>query len=110
MKTAKTLNLIALFSLTSALCAAESLTGRLIDATCHIQAQSKAAVCTPTTKTSSFGLEISDGKVYNLDMAGNTKAAELIKTNGTTDQMVIVSGSTSGDTLRVESIKPQPQQ
>lgn len=103
-------SLVVLFSLASAVCAAESLTGRLIDATCHIQAQSKAALCAPTPKTTSFGLELSSGKVYNLDMAGNVKATELIKTDSKTDQMVVVSGTASGDTFRVESIKPQPQQ
>ena len=102
----KALTTFALFSFASALCFADTWTGKLVDASCVEQNQSKAASCTPTAKTTSFGLETGDGKVYHLDAAGNAKAAAMIK-SGKSDASVTVSGAMNGETVKVDSISAQ---
>ncbi len=56
-------------------------------------------------RTSGYGI-LTGGKWLRFDEAGNTKAAEFLKT---TDQvkgiLVTISGSLNGDELAVESIK-----
>ncbi len=104
----KAFQFLILFSLASALCFAESWTGKLVDANCleQSQGQNKAASCTPTAKTASFGLETGDGKVFRLDAAGNAKAAAMVK-SGKTDAAVTISGAMNGETVKVDSISQQ---
>jgi hypothetical protein len=111
---------------------AETWTGKLIDATCHDKSsQSSQATpgqatrgqsttpsttpgqsssssresCAPTASTTSFALETSDGKVYKLDSAGNSKAASAMRGNpNAKDENVTVSGTMEGSTVKVDSI------
>ena len=103
----KAFKLIAVFSLASALCFAESWTGKLVDASCVDQAQGKAASCAPSMKTTSFGLETSDGKVFRLDAAGNAKAVSMFKSGAKGDNPVTISGAMNGETVKVDSITAQ---
>ena len=102
------LSLCALFVAASVMCFAESWNGHLIDLNCHEQAQGKAAACTPTAKTTSFGLETSEGKVVKLDSTGNMKAMQMMKTSANPDHEVTVNGSIKGETIKVDSIVAQP--
>ncbi|GEM_PF-790679 len=106
------------------LCYAENFSGKLIDASCYENSQSSNRTatsadrsspgkldkeCAPTASTSSFAIETSGKKVYKLDHAGNTKATEAmqsgaLKPDDDGDVHVSVSGSRSGDTLKVDSI------
>lgn len=101
-----TLQLLGLFTLASALAFAESWSGRLVDAACYEQSQGKAASCAPGAKTTSFGIQTSDGKVFKLDASGNTKAMQLVKT-GKPDAEVTISGAMNGETVKVDSITAQ---
>ena len=102
----KAFPLLALFSLASALCFADSWTGKLVDATCVDQAQGKAANCMPTAKTAAFALDTGDGKVFRLDAAGNAKAVTMLK-SGVKSETVVISGAMNGETVKVESITTQ---
>jgi hypothetical protein len=51
--------------------------GRLLDATCYAQNKT-AKPCDATSSTTSFMFDV-NGKVYKLDAAGNSKAADAIK-------------------------------
>jgi len=120
MKTiAKAVSVLCLGSL---LCLAESWSGKVVDAACKDQAAAAPApapapaesaqpstpaanACEPTASTVSFGIELSDGKVLKLDSAGNTKAAEAMKTNaGKSYLQATVTGSMDGQTVKVETI------
>jgi hypothetical protein len=117
MKTiAKAVSVLCLGSL---LCLAESWSGKVVDAACKDQAaaapapapaestkpSSPANACEPTASTVSFGIELPDGKVLKLDSAGNTKAAEAVKNNaGKSSLQATVTGSTDGQTVKVETI------
>ena len=95
---------------------AENLSGKLIDASCHSKSQpapadSKAkpssdlSACEASASTTSFAIQTSDGKVYNLDAAGNAKAATALKGNpGNKSPEATVSGSMEGQTVKVDSI------
>lgn len=71
------LPVLALSGVFSMLALAENYSGKLIDASCYDQ-QKKAASCNATPTTTSFAIDVS-GMVYKLDRAGNTKAAEALK-------------------------------
>lgn len=88
-----------------------SWSGKLIDAACY-QAQKKADSCDATSQSTSFAL-FASGKVYNLDAAGNNKAAAAVKNRADRadpakpqSKMVnaTVTGTESGGTISVETI------
>jgi hypothetical protein len=91
----------------------ETLTGRLIDASCYDQ-QKSAATCDPTGSTAVFGLLVS-GKAYKLDDGG--KIAEALKNradrSSDPDQktpsriMARVTGALEGDMVKVEAVTVQ---
>jgi len=92
---------------------AESFKGRLIDATCYDQ-QKSATACDPTSSTTAFALSLPD-QAYKLDAAGNTKAAEALKSRAnraadpgkpeSTQVAAQVTGTKEADnTIKVESI------
>lgn len=96
---------------------AETYTGRLVDASCA--AQQKNAACTPTASTTAFAL-IASGKLLRLDAAGNAKAVEALRENNSGANRAkdpsassadgvtaTVTGSVSGNQLKVESIQIQ---
>jgi hypothetical protein len=106
---------VSVLFLGSVLCLAETWSGKVVDAACKDQAAAaqsaqpggKAAnACEPTASTAAFGIELSDGKVLKLDSAGNTKAAEAMKTNaGKSSLQATVTGSLDGQTVKVETIE-----
>jgi hypothetical protein len=102
---------IAPVLLFSALAFANPWTGRLVDATCYdAQKESNVDKCKVTETTSSFGLLV-DGKVYKLDAAGSTQAAQIVKleTNDKSKVMAKVRGELNGETntITVQSIEIQ---
>jgi hypothetical protein len=113
------LTLCAFVSVFTGLALAESWTGRLVDANCMDQQQkgASASACDPTGATTAFAIVVS-GKPYKFDDAGNTKAAEALKSradrsadpNKAPSPQVAakVSGAKDGDsTLKVENIEVQ---
>lgn len=91
---------------------AESWTGTLMDATCKPEVNpdgnSKGALpssCAATSATKVFAIQTADGKIFRLDSAGNTKAAEVVKNSDPTKtSTVTISGSLDGQMVKVESI------
>jgi hypothetical protein len=111
------LTLCAVVAVFTTLALAESWTGKLVDASCAADQQKAATTCDPTSSTTTFAL-VASGKIFNLDDAGNTKAAEAIKnradrsTNPNAPQSSTitakVTGTKDGDnTLKVEAIEVQ---
>ena len=101
---------IFLFSIASALCFADTWTGKLIDATCtdldksNIQTKD-AGACALKESTVAFAIQTSDGKIYKLDSSGNAKAAEFLKAGKKkSDIDVTIGGSISGQTVKVDSL------
>ena len=109
----RSVTLFAFLAVFSALALAESWQGRLVDATCYDQ-QKSAATCDPTSSTTSFALFVAN-KPLKLDAAGNSKAAEAIKSRAdrssdpnkpaTGQVMAKVTGTQDGESgVKVESI------
>ena len=112
---------VSVLFLGSVLCLAETWSGKVVDAACKDQAAAPAPApsaqsaqpggqvanaCEPTASTVAFGIELSDGRVLKLDSAGNTKAAEVMKTNaGKSSLQATVTGSLDGQTVKVETIE-----
>jgi hypothetical protein len=109
------LTLCACTAIFSGLALAESWSGRLIDASCYDQ-QKSATACDPTSSTTMFALVVS-GQPVKLDDAGNSKAAEALKSRADRSTnpdapagkqvAAKVSGTKEGDTIKVESIDVQ---
>ncbi|MBZ5622952.1 MAG: hypothetical protein LAQ69_30095 [Acidobacteriia bacterium] len=110
------LTLSAFVAVFSMLALAESWTGRLIDASCYDQ-QKSATTCDPTSSTTMFAL-VASGKTFKFDAAGNTKAAEALKSradrsaNPNTPPSTTIAAKVTGtkdgdDTLKVEAIEVQ---
>jgi len=91
------------------------LTGYIIDNACSARAagengaekvKNHSTKCAqmPNCAKSGYAVFV-DGKLYKLDEAGNTKAAEILK-NSKAEKGVQVSveGTVDGDTLKVKSI------
>jgi hypothetical protein len=110
------LTLCACVAVFSALALAESWTGRLVDSNCY-QQQKSVTACNPSTSTSTFALIVS-GKAYQLDSAGNTKAAQALQnradrsTNPNSPSAGAVNAKVTGtmganDTIDVQTINVQ---
>ncbi len=111
----KALRVTALLAFVGVIAYAESWTGKLVDASCADQ--QKNAACAPTASTASFAIQ-SAGKTLKLDAEGNKKAMEALKERNTganraqnpnapTEVTATVSGTMSGDEIKVESIQVQ---
>lgn len=95
---------------------AETWTGKLIDYSCHQKSQQNPAekqqpqkggvqACEPTASTTSFGIQTSDGKVYQLDASGNAKASTALKGHADSkNATATVSGTMEGQTVKVDTI------
>lgn len=105
---------LALFS---AVCFAETFTGKLIDASCADQQQSVNG-CVPTSSTTRFAIALPAGKTYRLNADGNAKASQALKSRA--DRMADpsapqvsqgvkarVTGTLEGDIIKVESLEVQ---
>jgi hypothetical protein len=119
------LTLLALATGCIGLASAASFSGTLLDATCYNQ-QKKADACTASGATTSFMIQVSD-KIYQLDEAGNAKAAAAMKNRAdrsvpnptepnstpdpksapTTQVTAKVTGKLEGETITVETIDVQ---
>jgi hypothetical protein len=61
--------------------------------------------CSPNAKTKSFAVVLPDGLSFQLDAAGNTKAAELIRQSGKQSVFTVaVTGEMTKNTVKVDSI------
>jgi hypothetical protein len=61
--------------------------------------------CSPGLKTKSFAVIQADGLTFELDSAGNAKAAEFVRTAGRRPRVaVVVTGELKDSTIRVDSI------
>jgi hypothetical protein len=108
----KMLYIIGLPTVFSMLAFAGSWSGRLLDASCYDQ-EKKTDGCAATSGTKAFALDAM-GKVFKLDAAGNTKAAEAIKNRADRsadpanpqpkEVQAQVTGSEKDGTIAVESI------
>jgi len=77
MRTACKLGMLLVF--VAALACAETWSGKLYDAKCTSQHETKDwSACVPTESSTMFALQVSD-KLYKFDAEGNKKAAEAYK-------------------------------
>ena len=114
------MQLVTFVFVVSAIClAGESTSGYLVDSNCYdvahrntkststVDRDMKLAIkhCTPNPKTESFGVVEKDWSMINLDPAGNTKAAELLKKTAKQSMYrVTVAGDIDQNVLKVDSI------
>jgi hypothetical protein len=114
------MRLAALACLSSALSFAGSWSGVLVDSRCWDSEENNTRatsiyvdrdgnleirLCSPGAKTKSFAVVLTDGLNLKLDAAGNAKAAELIRETGKkVPATVLITGETSKDTIKVDSI------
>jgi hypothetical protein len=112
--------LAAVACLSSALSFAGNWSGVLVDSRCWDSEENNTRdtsvyvdrdgnleirLCSPGAKTKSFAVVLTDGLNLKLDAAGNAKAAELIRETGKKVPVaVVVTGETSKDTIKVDSI------
>jgi hypothetical protein len=109
------LTLLALATGCVSLASAASFSGALLDASCYDQ-QKSAQSCAATSSTSTFMIDVA-GTVYELDSAGNSKAADAMKSradrstdpNGANSTPVTakVTGRLQRNTIAVETIDVQ---
>jgi hypothetical protein len=93
--------------------AAETWSGRLVDANCSSQ-EKTAKECDANAATASFMLVV-DGKAFALDEAGNKKATEALRSRAdrSTDPNALksaqtvakVTGEKEGATIKVSSLE-----
>jgi hypothetical protein len=106
----------------SALSFAESWTGALVDSRCWTAEERNVnptdtttfvdrdrnleiRACSPNAKTKSFAVVLPDGLSFQLDAAGNMKAADLIRQSGKQSVFAVaVTGGMIGNIVRVDSI------
>jgi hypothetical protein len=106
--------------------AAQTWTGKLVDAGCADQAGPPGAQqgqegnpatpgggnpsghsgeCAPNTSTTAFAIRTEDGRVFKLDQAGNAKAAGMIRNKTDKGNIAVrVTGTLTGGTIRVQSM------
>jgi len=93
----------------------DTWSGKLLDASCFESSQQNPdrnstktgnpPTCVASTSTGAFALQTSDGKVYKLDAAGNSKAATAIRGNpDNKSPQADISGTLEGQILKVDSI------
>jgi hypothetical protein len=121
---ALTLRLAALLAFSSLISFAETWSGKLVDSKCYAAEQRNVnptdtetwvdsdknyeiRYCSPRSKTKVFAVVDSDGRSFNLDSAGNSKAAALVPNDGKKHVIpVTVSGEMIGKAIQVDSISP----
>jgi hypothetical protein len=112
----KMVSLLGLLTVSSVLAFADDWQGRLIDSSCY-QQQKSATACDPSSSSTSFMLYVKD-TAYALDAAGNSKAAQALKTRAdrsadptkapTSQVMAKVTGTKdAGNSLKVDTIELQ---
>lgn len=116
------IRLAALVCLMTPLGFAESWSGSLVNLKCYSALQrnvnphdtltavdrdraSEVHYCAPNGKTKSFAVVTIDGETLTLDPAGNSKAAELVRTAGKKSSYYVqVTGEKKGHDITTESI------
>jgi hypothetical protein len=97
-----------LFALTmlAPLAAADSFSGTVVDVMCRGKdLASHPRECAVTCSKSGYGLVTADGKFLKFDESGNARALSALKKLAKEkDVKAKVSGTVSGDVLKVESI------
>lgn len=114
--------LAALACFSSALSFAGSWTGTLVNSKCWAAEERNVnpsdtstfvdrdrnleiRACSPNSKTKSFAVVLPDGLSLQLDAAGNTKAAELMRQTGKGSAFtIVVTGEKIKNAVNVESI------
>ena len=117
-----TMHLITMLCLSSAFVYAGTWSGTLVDSKCFAIAElnvnptdtltyvdrdqnQEIRLCSPGAKTKSFAVVQHDGLNFNLDSAGNAKAAEIVRKPPKKSSLaVVVTGEMSGNTIKVDSI------
>jgi hypothetical protein len=112
----------ALVCFSSALSFAESWSGALVNSKCWAAEERNVnptdtttyvdrdrnleiRLCSPNAKTKSFAVVQPDGLSFQLDAAGNTKAAELIRQTGKGSVFTVaITGERMKNTIKVDSI------
>lgn len=112
----RTLTLIGLATIWTALAFGETFSGQLVDASCTASKQQDQAACAPTSSTTVFAVN-SGGKIYKLDNSGNSKAVDALKNRAdrstnpnsmqTAPVIVKITGTADGDTLKVDTLEVQ---
>lgn len=97
---------IALALMLGSLAMAESYSGTVVDVMCKGKdLASHTRECAVMCSKSGYGLVTADGKFLKFDEGGNARAlSALKKQTKEKDLKAKVSGSVSGDVLKVESI------
>jgi hypothetical protein len=103
---------------------AETWSGELVDSKCYAAEQRNVnptdtetwvdsdkvydiRYCSPRSKTRAFAVVDRDGRSFNLDLAGNSRAAELVPNDGKKHVTpVTVTGAMNGKAIQVDSISP----
>ena len=90
--------------------AAETFSGTVVDVMCRGKdLASHTRECAITCARSGFGVVTADGKFLKFDEAGNARAlAALKKLSKEKDLKAKVTGTLTGDVLKVEAIEFQP--
>jgi hypothetical protein len=112
--------LAVLACLAPALGLAEAWSGTLVDSRCWGFAENNTkdvsiyvdrdrnleiSSCSPTAKTKSFAVVLSDGLTLKLDAAGDAKAAELVQQTGKASPITVgVTGEKNRNTIKADSI------
>jgi hypothetical protein len=113
----RTVSVLAMAATFSIMALAGDWSGKLIDATCNSnKEQTKAVSCDASGATTAFALDVA-GKVYNLDQAGNTKAAAALRNRAdrssdpakpmTGPITAKISGSEKDGMIAVDSVEVQ---
>ena len=113
MRTAAKLGLV--LGLFAAISYADTWSGKLLDAACvernrespdrNSKKTGNPPTCVASPSTGAFALQTSDGKVYRLDPAGNSKAATALRGNpDNKSPEADIAGAMEGQILKVDSI------
>jgi len=91
------------------LAAADSFSGTVVDVMCRGKdLASHTRECAITCSKSGYGLVTADGKFLKFDEAGNARTLSLLKKLAREkDLKAKISGTVSGDVLKVDSIEFQ---
>jgi len=101
-------SIATVFVMVATFASAQTWTGRLVDAVCKASNEGQdsfTASCAATKETHLFAIELPDGKVLNLNAAGNEKASGAIKDLQKAELRATVSGSLEGQMVKVETIE-----
>jgi hypothetical protein len=114
------MRIAVLACLSSTLGLAQSWSGTLVDSRCwdseenntratstYVDRESNLEIrlCSPKAKTRSFVVVLPGGLNFKLDAAGNERAAELVQKSDKRNAVtVLITGETSGNIIKVDSI------